>query len=135
MTRCQNLLGQYYTELIYFLKKNTMTLPELNADGYLDPGIYLTSLEEVLERFGTSPPTREHQGNLLRLIVESARKYPTIKRILLWGSFVSAKPEPGDLDYSIIVDPRHHSVQIEPADERFSHHSMPEFTTVLIRTI
>ncbi|MBI1929458.1 hypothetical protein HYR99_35090 [Candidatus Poribacteria bacterium] len=96
-----------------------MNLPELNADGYLDGGIYLASLDEVLERFGTSTPTREQQGNLLRLIVESAKKYPTIKRVLIWGSFVSAKLEPGDLDYSIVVDPRHRLVTIEPEDRRF----------------
>ncbi|MCH8291275.1 hypothetical protein IH992_09270 [Candidatus Poribacteria bacterium] len=96
-----------------------MRLPELNTDGYLAPGIYLASLEEVLERFGAGSPPREQQGNLLSLIVESARKYPTIKRVLLWGSFVSSKPEPGDLDYSIVADPRHRSVRIEPEDERF----------------
>ncbi|MBI1928463.1 hypothetical protein HYR99_30000 [Candidatus Poribacteria bacterium] len=96
-----------------------MNLPELNASGYLEASIYLASLEEVLKRFGTGTPTRERQGNLLRLIVESARKYPTIKRVLLWGSFVSAKPEPGDLDYSIVVDPRHLLTTIEPEDQRF----------------
>jgi hypothetical protein len=96
-----------------------MNLPELNVDGYLEPGIYLARLPEVLERFGTGTPAREWQGALLRLIVESARKYPTIKRVLLWGSFISAKPEPGDLDYSIVVDPRHRSVRIEPEDKRF----------------
>lgn len=96
-----------------------MDLPELNADGYLDVGIYLASLDEVLERFGTGTPARERQGNLLRLIVESGRKYPTIKRVLLWGSFVSAKPEPGDLDYSVVVDPRHRLVTVEPEDKRF----------------
>ncbi len=96
-----------------------MNLPELNADGYLEPGIYLARLSEVLERFGTGTPARERQGALLRLIVESARKYPTIKRILLWGSFISTKPEPGDLDYSIVVDPRHRFATIEPEYKRF----------------
>jgi len=96
-----------------------VNLPELNEDGYLEQGIYLARLTEVLGQFGTGTPARERQGNLLRLIVESARKYPTIKRILLWGSFVSAKPEPGDLDYSIVVDPRHRFVSIEPEDKRF----------------
>jgi len=96
-----------------------MNLPALNAEGYLTPGIYLASLDEVLERFGTGTSTRERGGNLLRLIVESARKYPTIKRILIWGSFVSAKQEPADLDYSIVVDPRHSTTAIEPADRRF----------------
>ena len=96
-----------------------MNLPALNAEGYLTPGIYLASLDEVLERFGTGTSTRERGGNLLRLIVESARKYPTIKRILIWGSFVSAKQEPADLDYSIVVDPMHLLTTIEPEDKRF----------------
>ena len=96
-----------------------MILPELNTDGYLAPGIYLASLDEVLARFGAGSLARERQSNLLRLVVESARKYPTIKRALIWGSFVSAKPEPGDLDYSIVVDIRHRSVTIHPVDARF----------------
>lgn len=87
-----------------------MTLPQMNAEGYLEPGIYLASLKEVLRRFGSGSPAREQQGNLLRLIVERARDYPTIKRVLIWGSLVSAKLEPGDLDYSIVVDPRHRIV-------------------------
>ena len=96
-----------------------MNLPELNADGYLVPGIYLARLPEVLERFGTGTPARERQSALLCLIIERARKYPTIKRVLIWGSFISAKPEPGDLDYSIVVDPRHRFATIEPEDKRF----------------
>ena len=96
-----------------------MNLPQLNVDGYLPPGIYFVELDEVLAQFGASIPTRQRQGNLLRLIVGSARKYPTIKRVLLWGSFVSAKPEPGDLDYSIVVDPRHSTTTIAPEDRRF----------------
>lgn len=99
--------------------RNLLTLPELNADGYLEEGIYLVELDKVLERFGTGSAVREQQGNLLRLVVESARKYPTIKRVLVWGSFVSAKPEPGDLDYSIVVDVRHRLVTIDPTDIRF----------------
>ena len=96
-----------------------MNLPEVNTHGYLDPGIYIASMEEVLERFGTSTSTRQHQGSLLRLIVERAKKYPTIKRVLLWGSFVSAKPDPADLDYSIVVDLRYNADAIAPEDRRF----------------
>jgi hypothetical protein len=99
--------------------EQTLQLPDFNADGYLEPGLYLASLEEVLRRFGTGTPVRERQGELVRLVVERARCYPTIKRVLLWGSFVTAKPEPGDLDYSIVVDPRHPRTNIAPEDRRF----------------
>ena len=82
-------------------------LPDFNTDGYLEPGLYLVSLEETLARFGSGSVARERLGKLLRLIIERARNYHTIKRVLVWGSFVSNKLEPRDLDYSLIVDPRH----------------------------
>lgn len=80
-----------------------MALPELNADGYLPPGIHTASLEEVLARFGEGSPTRQRHGELLRAVVRAALEYETIKRILVWGSFVTAKPDPNDLDYTAVV--------------------------------
>jgi len=66
-------------------------LPDLNTDGYLESGLYLVSLEETLVRFGSGSVARERLGKLLHLIIERARNYHTIKRVLVWGSFVSNK--------------------------------------------
>ncbi len=48
-----------------------------------------------------------------------AKAYPTIKRILVWGSFATAKPEPNDLDYSIIVSVEHPRASIAAEHRRF----------------
>lgn len=77
-----------------------MALPDLDNEGFLPPGIHAASLAEIRTRFGSGSAARERQGELLRQIVEAAGKYETIKRILVWGSFVTAKCEPNDLDYS-----------------------------------
>ncbi|MBC7805344.1 MAG: hypothetical protein H7145_04265 [Akkermansiaceae bacterium] len=52
-------------------------------------------------------------------IVDAAREYPTIKRVLVWGSFVTDKLEPNDLDYSLIVSVLHGKTVIRPEHRRF----------------
>jgi hypothetical protein len=96
-----------------------LILPELTPQGMLPPGIYRASLPEALARFGHGSAAREQQGALLRLIVTRAARYETVKRILVWGSWPTARPEPADLDYSLIVDPRHQRAMIADEDERY----------------
>jgi hypothetical protein len=73
----------------------------------------------VRARFGAGSATRQRQGELLRQVVEAAKEYPSIKRVLVWGSFVTAKAEPNDLDYSLIVSVDHHRARIAQAHRRF----------------
>ena len=97
---------------------SSLLIPEFTLDGVLPLGIHSATLSEVLERFG-GPETREMQGQLLQLVVEAALHYPTIKRILVWGSFVTAKPVPNDLDYSVVVSVAHRITAIQEAHRRF----------------
>jgi hypothetical protein len=96
-----------------------MTLPAFRADGSLPPGIHAASLQEVTARFRVGTPSREQTAELLVRIVEAATAYPSMKRVLVWGSFVTAKPEPNDLDYSIIVSVEHAQTAIDPEHRRF----------------
>lgn len=96
-----------------------MALPEFDGDGFLPRGIHAATLSEVVTRFGNGSPSREEQAELLRQAVEAAKEYPTIKRILVWGSFVTAKPEPNDLDYSIVVSIEHHERLVPQPHRRF----------------
>jgi len=84
-----------------------MTLTALQTSGYLPPGIHLAALAEVCERFATGSNSRRKWGAVLRSVVAAATAYPTMKRVLVWGSFVSNKPEPADLDYSVVVSVDH----------------------------
>lgn len=96
-----------------------MPLPDLDNDGLLPPGIHAATFAEVAGRFGAGSPARERQRELLRQIVEAAKAYPTIKCVLVWGSFVSNKPEPNDLDYSVVVSVGHPRTIITPEHRRF----------------
>ncbi len=85
----------------------------------MPPGIHAATLAETLTRFGTGSAARQQQGQLLALVVQAALAYETIKRVLVWGSFVTDKPEPRDLDYSLVVSVEHRRTQITDLDRRF----------------
>ena len=96
-----------------------MPIPELTPNETLPPGIHAATLAEIVEQHGAGSEARERQGRLLQLIVEVARNYPTIKRILVWGSFITSKAEPNDLDYSIVVSVEHNRTRIDLPPRRF----------------
>src|SRR5438046_21753 len=96
-----------------------MPLPEFTSEGLLPPGIYCATLREIDTRLGTGSAVRQKQLMLLKNILATAYPYQTIKRILLWGSFVTAKPEPNDLDYSLVVSVEHRKAKIEEEHRRF----------------
>jgi hypothetical protein len=96
-----------------------MPLPDFDAYGLLPPGIHAASLAEVGARYGQGPSARRQAFELLRRVVEAALEYPTIKRVLLWGSFVTDRWEPRDLDYSLIVSVNHHPTRTATAHRRF----------------
>lgn len=98
-----------------------MPLPGFNgdADGLFPPGIHAASRASVAARLGTGSAARERQSELLGQIVEAATAYPTIKRVLVWGSFASTKLEPNDLDYSVVVSVDHDLTRIASEHNRF----------------
>ena len=96
-----------------------MPIPELTLNGTLPPGLHAAALTEIAARYGTNSEARARQARLLQLIVEAALHYPTIKRILVWGSFVTSKAEPNDLDYSLVVSVDHNRTQIDLPHRRF----------------
>ena len=81
-----------------------MPLPDLNADGDLPPGIYAVAWGEVAERFGASEGQREVCTRRLAHVRELARRTACLKRFVVFGSFVTAKPEPNDVDVILIMD-------------------------------
>ncbi len=77
-----------------------MPIPPLQEDGLLPPGLYLADMDEIEERFGKGTSRRKDLFIRLRLFVELARHCGAL-RILVDGSFVTSKPEPGDVDVVI----------------------------------
>lgn len=74
-----------------------MPIPAFRPDGYLPEGVHWATEEEVAARFGQ---TTERRRALLARVAEwlALARAVGARRLLLDGSFVTAKPEPGDGD-------------------------------------
>lgn len=79
-------------------------LPDLTSDGELPAGVHAANWHEFESRFAGSSPRRLWLSSRLRVLVGLAATTGQLRRIFVWGSFVTAKPAPGDLDILLIMD-------------------------------
>lgn len=88
-----------------------LRIPQFRDGGYLPEGLHQASEAEVLFRFGS--PTRHRRRLALRLRrwVDLARQVGG-RRLLIDGSFVTAKDKPNDID-AVILLPSNFQEQIE----------------------
>lgn len=80
-----------------------MPLPPLVGGGDLPPGVHRATLRETLERFGTASPQRRLIALRLERIHRLASATEHLARFVVFGSFVTAKPEPNDLDVFLLM--------------------------------
>lgn len=90
-------------------------IPPFRTDGYLPVGLHTAAEAEVTFRFGSSTPRRRRLVLRLRRWVVLAKDVGA-HRLLIDGSFVTAKPEPDDID-AVIQLPANFSAQIEHGNE------------------
>lgn len=82
-----------------------MALPDYREDGWLPEGHHHTTWEEIAARFGGEPGSR--RARLLTLLVQwrdAVRAKGMGGLLILNGSFISRKEEPGDFDCLFIYD-------------------------------
>lgn len=77
-------------------------IPGLGPYGYLPPGTHVASELEILQRFGRGTKRRLRLGKGLSEVLGLARAIGAV-RVVIDGSFVSAKSEPADIDGLVIV--------------------------------
>jgi hypothetical protein len=78
-------------------------LPELTPEGDLPVEVHLAAWEKFRSRFGTATLRREWLFSRLQALVALASSTGKLRREFIWGSFVTAKPSPGDLDVLLIM--------------------------------
>jgi hypothetical protein len=94
--------------------------PDLTDDGELPPGVQLAIWEEFESRFSVSSPRRLWLYGRIRDLVELAAATGKLRRVFVWGSLVTAKPAPRDLDILLIMDENFEVDQIAgPGQEVF----------------
>ena len=77
-------------------------IPVFRDDGYLPEGVHLATEAEVTFRFGTSSPRRRRLVLRLRRWIELSRQSGAM-RLLVDGSFVTAKESPNDIDAVVLL--------------------------------
>jgi hypothetical protein len=81
-------------------------IPELQ-DGVLPEGLYICTLEEVKMSFGQfrRSDRRPQLTERLTRYVQDARNSGVVSAIVIDGSYVTAKDEPGDIDLIVALRP------------------------------
>ena len=79
-------------------------IPPFNELGYLPPGIYPATLDEIDARFGQLSELRRVQMESVRWLIPLA-KASGVQRIILNGGFISDIMEPDDVDCVLLIGP------------------------------
>jgi hypothetical protein len=79
-------------------------LPPFGPSGDLPVGIHHASLQAVIERFGQGTHQRALAGARLSRIYAVAASTGHLRRFIVFGSFITTKPEPNDVDVFLLMD-------------------------------
>ena len=79
-------------------------MPDFNAGGELPSGVHRASWNEILRRFGGGVGQRDICTRHLTHVYELAKRTGCLSRFVIFGSYVTAKMEPNDVDVVLIMD-------------------------------
>jgi hypothetical protein len=79
-------------------------LPPFDVNGNLPAGIHRCTIDELRARFGSGSEERVTEISELLQFIEAARR-AGVRRLLVNGSFVTAKPAPNDVDVVVLPGP------------------------------
>ena len=65
--------------------------------------MHQATLDEVLAQFGSGTAQRQAVTARLRRIYYLARATRTLERLILFGSYITAKPDPNDVDIILVM--------------------------------
>jgi hypothetical protein len=78
--------------------------PEFNEHGDLPVGIYPATLTEVIGHFGSKTLQRRIVAQRLARIYDLTHGTGQVTRFIIYGSFITAKPSPHDVDVFLLME-------------------------------
>src|SRR5215212_7312237 len=96
-----------------------MPLPAFREDYWLPEGRHPTAWEEIIAMFGGEPGSKRMR--VMRTLLDwrdRLRGKGITGRLILDGSFISAKSEPGDFDTILIADDGMEAILAQDAEAR-----------------
>ena len=83
---------------------SAIPLPELTSSGDLPPEIHRATPAQTLARFGAGSSRRVALGLRLERVYRLAQADGQLARLVVFGSFVTAEPEPNDVDVFLLME-------------------------------
>jgi hypothetical protein len=80
-----------------------MPIPDFAESDDLPIGVHQASVAEVVARFGQSTLQRQLVTKRLLKIYELAYQTGAVERFIIYGSYVTAKPFPNDVDIFLVM--------------------------------
>lgn len=80
-----------------------MPLPDFDDRGDLPEGIHQARLDEVRQRFGMATNQRQRVFQQLFRIHRLAKETGQLARLIIFGSFVTIKANPNDVDILLVM--------------------------------
>jgi hypothetical protein len=80
-----------------------MALPNFDSKGELPEGVHHATIDEVIARFGVGNLQRQAATANLRKIYKVAVATGKLERLIIFGSYVTNKPNPNDVDVVLIL--------------------------------
>lgn len=73
----------------------------------------IASLDDLRIRFGTSTPRRQFLFRQLEIVIDGLRGTRSLKQVYLFGSFVSGKASPNDVDLLVVMKAGFSTTQLD----------------------
>ena len=80
-----------------------MPLPDFHDSGDLAEGIHRATIDEVRQRLGTTTNQRQRVFQQLYRIYRLAKATGQLERFIIFGSFVTIKANPNDVDILLVM--------------------------------
>src|SRR5262245_8755750 len=104
------------------LESTAVPLPPFTEDGDLPIGVHPVTLQESLDRFGTETAQRRAVALRLIRIHQIAMSSGHLARFIVYGSFITDKPEPNDVDVFLLMEDSFDAAQLTGETRlRFDH--------------
>ena len=97
-------------------------VPNFNIDGDLPVGVYPMTIGETAQHFGSVNPTRRILFLRLKRVYDCALQTGHLHRFIVFGSFVTNKPMPNDVDIFMIMDNDFDVAMVTGADKLIFDH-------------
>ena len=91
-----------------------MPLPDFDSGGDLPEGVHQATIDEISARFGQGTPQRQTVTTRLLRIYHLAAATGKLDRVIIFGSYITTKPDPNDVDVVLVM---HDDFEIHTCDE------------------